>query len=279
MSELRSHKSASGFLDDAAAYLGENELGNNLMLGICNALSAGNALDKDHHFVTVNRRGRIRAASIKTWVKAIVSGSDGNTADMKLLSDYYKEHNIALSGVFGESFYAESFASFHFPEAGSVKRVLSHKLVKVIPGKVPEGKFKAAESRDLDLLHKYFCEYEEEVHSVPKRNPDELRRQMQGLIAAGDMFVWALGDVIVGMAAVVRRTKNMGIVGYVYTPRSCRGKGYAGACVEMLSRKLLDDGYKACGLFTDKDNPTSNGIYKRIGYEQEGEFSDVVVVV
>ena len=37
---------------------------------------------------------------------------------------------------------------------------------------------------------------------------------------------------------------------------------------DTLSQLLLNEGYRHCFLFTDLANPTSNKIYKAIGYEQ-----------
>jgi predicted GNAT family acetyltransferase len=34
-----------------------------------------------------------------------------------------------------------------------------------------------------------------------------------------------------------------------------------------LSQTVLDGGQSRCFLFTDLDNPTSNAIYPRVGYE------------
>lgn len=33
-----------------------------------------------------------------------------------------------------------------------------------------------------------------------------------------------------------------------------------------MSRRAFQDGASACTLFTDLSNPTSNGVYQRIGY-------------
>ena len=43
------------------------------------------------------------------------------------------------------------------------------------------------------------------------------------------------------------------------------------ACVEQMSRVLTDRGLR-CVLFTDLANPTSNAIYRRIGYEVAAEI-------
>jgi predicted GNAT family acetyltransferase len=38
---------------------------------------------------------------------------------------------------------------------------------------------------------------------------------------------------------------------------------------------MLDRGYRFCFLFTDLANPTSNGIYQRIGYRYVCEFRQI----
>ncbi|PYU44730.1 MAG: GNAT family N-acetyltransferase, partial [Acidobacteria bacterium] len=49
-----------------------------------------------------------------------------------------------------------------------------------------------------------------------------------------------------------------------------RKYGYAAACVHALSKHLRDGGYR-CILYTDLGNPTSNSIYRRIGYKAVAE--------
>ena len=63
-------------------------------------------------------------------------------------------------------------------------------------------------------------------------------------------------------------------IGFVYTPKEERGKGYASACVAAASEKALETGYKFCCLFTDLGNPTSNSIYQRIGYNPVTDVLD-----
>jgi predicted GNAT family acetyltransferase len=69
------------------------------------------------------------------------------------------------------------------------------------------------------------------------------------------------------MASATEATQNSSRIGPVYTPPEYRKKGYASACVATLSQQLLNQGYQACYLYTDLANPTSNHIYKTIGYQ------------
>lgn len=56
-------------------------------------------------------------------------------------------------------------------------------------------------------------------------------------------------------------------VAFVYTPPYFLGNGYATSCVAQISQMALDNGYTRCVLYTDLLNPTSNSIYKKIGYK------------
>jgi predicted GNAT family acetyltransferase len=60
----------------------------------------------------------------------------------------------------------------------------------------------------------------------------------------------------------------------VYTPPEHRGRGYPSACVAALSQRLLDGGAVACTLHTDLADPTSNRIYRAIGYRQVAEHGE-----
>jgi len=75
------------------------------------------------------------------------------------------------------------------------------------------------------------------------------------------------------MAGWAARTPRAVRVNYVYTPPSERRKGYAASCVAALSKKLFDEGCEACLLFADAGNPTSNGVYQRLGYRPLCEFA------
>jgi len=54
-------------------------------------------------------------------------------------------------------------------------------------------------------------------------------------------------------------------LGPVYTPPAERGRGWAGAAVHAVTRRVLADGSRAC-LVTDQANPTSNRLYAGLGY-------------
>jgi predicted GNAT family acetyltransferase len=80
----------------------------------------------------------------------------------------------------------------------------------------------------------------------------------------GGLRVWDDG----GMASYAGFSEHddIGRIAPVYTPPERRRHGYASALVAALSAELLANGKRALFLTTDLANPTSNGIYERIGF-------------
>jgi predicted GNAT family acetyltransferase len=66
-----------------------------------------------------------------------------------------------------------------------------------------------------------------------------------------------LTDVLSGVARVAP----------VYTPPERRGAGYGAAVTAAISQLALARGAESVVLFTDLANPTSNSLYRRLGYE------------
>jgi predicted GNAT family acetyltransferase len=71
----------------------------------------------------------------------------------------------------------------------------------------------------------------------------------------------------VSVAGRGRPTSGVVRVGPVYTPPEHRRCGYGAAVTAEASRRALADGSSQVVLFTDLSNPTSNAIYRRIGFE------------
>ena len=86
------------------------------------------------------------------------------------------------------------------------------------------------------------------------------------------MFLWEDGGQPVAMAMSSRPLQHSITVSAVYTPPEHRQQGYATALVARLSQHLLDMGYEFINLFTDLENPTSNSIYQKIGYNPVIDF-------
>jgi len=186
------------------------------------------------------------------------------------MADAIAEAGVALPGINGEAATAAMFAgqwSERFKSAATPfqgNRI--YELLEI--GDVPdvEGKLRQAGPNERTLMILWTDAFQREI--CEPVNDIELRVDRE--LAAGQLWVWDRSGETVSM--VVSREPLDGVVRLsgVYTPPEKRKLGYAAACVHALSKRLRDAGYR-CVLYTDLGNPTSNSIYRRIGYRAVAE--------
>ena len=188
-----------------------------------------------------------------------------------LLAEDLCEHHPTLPGVLGPVGAARSFAETWQELAGQPYRKKKaqriHRLEKVIPVEGVPGRLRRATEADRELLMKWFVAFAAEALGEDV-DPHTAARSVEAYLGTEGVGLYLWEDRRpASTAGRSRPTPNGVTVNYVYTPPERRNKGYASACVAALSQRLLDEGYRYCFLFTDLANPTSNRIYKAIGYE------------
>ncbi|MEU1074699.1 MULTISPECIES: GNAT family N-acetyltransferase [unclassified Streptomyces] len=84
--------------------------------------------------------------------------------------------------------------------------------------------------------------------------------------AAGQLVLWETEDGPVSLAAASGVLAGQSRIGPVYTPPALRGRGFAAVATVAATRLALGWGAARVVLFTDLANPTSNALYRRLGY-------------
>ncbi len=86
--------------------------------------------------------------------------------------------------------------------------------------------------------------------------------------AVGDRFIlWVADGVPVSMAMLRGPAADVSRIGPVFTPRDRRGRGYGSAVTAATVESAQHTGVEDVVLFADLANPTSNGVYQRIGFD------------
>lgn len=120
---------------------------------------------------------------------------------------------------------------------------------------------------DFDFALNWYQEFDSEA----KLHMPNLSSSVRSILDRNSLRFWLVNGERVSMAGfaplVETPSGTVGRIGPVYTPPEHRRKGYAGALTAAVSQELLDLGAKVM-LYTDAANPTSNGVYQRIGFEQ-----------
>jgi uncharacterized protein len=184
--------------------------------------------------------------------------------------DAIAEAGVALSGVNGDAATAASFAGQWSERCRSAATAFQgmrlYELLELGEGPRIEGLLRQAGANDRSLMILWTSAFQEEIGE--STNDTELR--VDRALAVGQIWLWDQNGETKSMA--VGRDPVQGVVRLsgVYTPPEKRKHGYAAACVHALSKHLRGLGYR-CILYTDLANPTSNSIYRRIGYRAVAE--------
>ncbi|MGW1806551.1 GNAT family N-acetyltransferase [Streptomyces sp. NPDC002078] len=187
----------------------------------------------------------------------------------------FAELGRSLPGVSGPKDATESFAAAWERRTGTAvavdKRQRLYRLGELtVPEPRPQGRARIAGPADRDLLIRWFEEFGEITGGVGQ----DPGNWADARISYGGVTLWETGDgTPLAMAGATPETAGQVRVAPVYTPADLRGRGYAGAVTAEVSRTARAAGVQEILLFTDLDNPTSNGLYQRIGYRPVADFS------
>lgn len=86
--------------------------------------------------------------------------------------------------------------------------------------------------------------------------------------------LWEINGTPVAWAVASLPQADMTRIGPVYTPHEHRRHGYGAAVCAIATQWALDQGAVEVLLFADLTNPTSNSIYRRIGYEPLDDWAE-----
>jgi len=262
------------FLRIAGALLERDEARNQLPLGIAGNLMARPDAFEVVRFWVVRDGDEPVAAAVRTDSFNLVLGDPSSETALGPLLDAVAADDPEVPGIVGNVPFVEPAAERLAGASGrTAERILSqgvYGLTGVRDVARAPGEPRPAGPRDRALLLDWLRAFVTEA--VP--DPDEAFRRMErtlesrfGIESAG-FWLWEDGGRPVSLAGFSGPTPTGIRIGPVYTPPGHRRRGYATTLVADLSAWLLERGHRACFLYTDLANPTSNRIYVEIGYER-----------
>ncbi|MFA1542932.1 GNAT family N-acetyltransferase [Actinomadura monticuli] len=183
------------------------------------------------------------------------------------LADALAGRGARVSGVNGAPQAVEAFTDAWTKRTGAASSVaMRQRLYRLdgldAPAPPPEGAARVAGGGDRGLAMEWFTAFHTDAGQPARANPG----LVDGRIAAGGLMFWEIGARPVAMAGRTEVVAGMARVAPVYTPAEHRRRGYGAAITAAVTRSALDAGAEHVVLFTDLANPTSNGIYQRLGY-------------
>lgn len=273
--ELRVHKTAAEFLDEAGEALLRDEARHNLILGIAHRVKEGRRYGPEPpYFLTVNDGREVLVAALRTPPQPLLLALlDPRPGALDLLVQHLADQDPELPGVNGFLPGAEAFAWRWVGRCGvraeEEMRMRVYELREVAPPVGVPGRLREPREGERDLLASWIGAFQAEaLPHEPPADPHEVLARFTG--PGAWLRVWDHGGPV-SMAAAGRFSPRGARVSLVYTPPGLRRRGYASACVAALSQLLLDQGFAFLTLYADLANPTSNRIYQAIGYRPIGD--------
>jgi GNAT superfamily N-acetyltransferase len=178
-----------------------------------------------------------------------------------------------VPGVTAEHRTAAAFAEAWQRRTGAVPtrrvRLVLHRLGALTPPEpFPPGRGRVTGPRDLDHVRRWCGEFAADVGETVATD----HASWPGTRFAEKQYTfWETPDgTPVSMGGSTPLLHGHIRVDPVYTPAPHRGHGYAAAVTSEVSRTALAAGAREVVLFTNAANPTSNALYRRVGYRPIG---------
>lgn len=275
--QFRQYTDVQAFYRDVRGVLLRHEAQNilplgNLMIGFAGNDTAGWRDPAHWLMAAVSDGADIRLTALMTPPHNLTLYATDNRIDdsaLACLAGGLAQAGVSVPGVTTEKALAERFTQAYTQTMRLGHKVLVnqriYELTRVNPAiHSPDGLRLARES-DMAFLPDWFAGFHRDCFG-PSGNMPDFAADSRYHVASQKLYILEDHGVPVSMAKISREMQTVCCVGYVYTPPSFRGRGYATACVAGVSRAVLSGGYSKCALYTDLANPVSNSIYQKIGY-------------
>jgi uncharacterized protein len=263
---------ARSFLDLAGPLLVRDEARHNLILGIAGTTELHPELYPVYHAWVVLDEGEVVAAATMTPPHKLVVADPVSDDAAGALLHAVRASGVDVPGVVANLPTAPWLARAWSEATGSVAKLVRsegvYALTQPLDVLVTTGAARRVTTEDRALLETWLTGFAAEALPGEDGNREQLQRSIETRFSsrAAGFWIWEDDDVPVSLAGYSGPTASGIRIGPVYTPPDHRRRGYASNLVAELSRWLLEKGYRACFLFTDLANPTSNKIYTDIGY-------------
>ena len=264
--EVEARSDPAGVLEEAGPFLELDPVRHNLILTLLHARASH---PEPGRYWIVRVDGAVTGVVFQSPLSFVATVTpmtpDAVTAAVEAIAG----DGVPLPGVTGEAATAARFAGHWAERTRSAARPVQGQRIYEVKRAVAAGPVRGRARRGVDGDRDLLVEWVRAFQADTGEAPADAAAVVERRLADGQLWIWE-HEAAVAMAGLSQAVADVVRVGPVYTPREHRGRGYASGLVAALSEATRSQG-RRCILYTDLANPTSNGIYRAIGYRAVAE--------
>lgn len=267
---------ASEFLELTSSFRAAHPYGTNVIGSVALSILTGLRTYDDQFWWMVRKGNQVIGLAMRTPPHGLLLGP-GSPGVGAALAHAVLDRDPDLPSVNGPTDLAQEFCDI-MAERGEKRatQIALREFVQVVDRLIVPtivGCCRVANIGDESMVLEWGRAFAADV-AMPVWSDDGLRATLR----AGQIYLWIVDGEPVSMAGhavpVPFPTFSVARVGPVYTPAQRRGHGYAAAVTAAVTTLLQGAGHRVM-LLTDATNATSNGVYRRLGYEVVAELTKV----
>ncbi len=261
---------AASFLERTETYRERNPWLTNVIGSVALSVADGVRTYDHHRWWVVEERDEVILAAMRTAPHPVSLGP-GPTAAAQLVGAVVAQGADDTEGFNGPEHVVNAalvgYQSTSSKGSRREARITRRDVVYVLEGlRTPDvtGAARRAELADEEIVLKWVRDFHDELDIPHVSLEGNLAR-----LAQGSFWLWHNNGLPVSLAgyasAVATPSGAITRIGPVYTPVPHRGHGFAAGVTAAVCREITTSGSSVM-LYADADNPTSNGVYQRLGF-------------